>query len=53
MGFFLGFDPGGRTTEAFGWALLCGEELPLTVINSSTVYDAKGAFDIAISIFEG
>jgi hypothetical protein len=53
MGFFLGFDPGGRTTEAFGWALLCGEELPLTVINSGTVYDAKGAFDIAISIFEG
>jgi hypothetical protein len=59
MARFLGLDPGGRSSsakrkagEAFGWALLSGEDLPLNVVKTGTVNDAKGAVRVFADLIQ-
>src|ERR1700747_2213273 len=59
MARFLGLDPGGRSSsakrkagEAFGWALLRGEDLPLKVVKTGTVNDAKGAVGVFTNLIQ-
>ena len=47
MGTFVGFDPGGA--GAFGWAVLVGEELALTLVHRGIADHARGAIDGAIA----
>ena len=56
---FLGLDPGGRSSsanrkagEAFGWALLRGEDLHLKVVKTGTVNDAKGAVGVFTDLIQ-
>jgi hypothetical protein len=59
MARFLGLEPGGRSNsakrkpgEGFGWALLRGEDLPLKVVKTGTVNDAKGAVGVFTDLIE-
>jgi hypothetical protein len=41
-----------KAGEAFGWALLSGEDLPLKIVKTGTVNDAKGAVSVFADLIQ-